>query len=103
DARDLCQCRIIQFVFPEHCVKRAMTAVVRQSNAWNVEWFCAGRQMRIAWDECKLCFRINETTNEPRTGHSVDANILPCHPLHDLLSPFASSAFLTLSPSFEWK
>ena len=41
-----------------------------------------GRPIRITWKKDKLWIRINELSDQPRTGHPVHLDVLSCYPTH---------------------
>src|SRR5205823_2805252 len=99
NAGNFCQHWIGQFVLPKHGMERAMTFMVGEAEARNIERLGTCRNRSIAGYENKFGFRIDKAAYEPRTSHAINANVFPGDPFHGRFSPLASSAFRTFSPS----
>src|SRR6266403_3496084 len=98
--------RILELVFLQEGIERAMVSVVSELHPRNVvgngPFTLGNRHDLICRHEQERRVLVDEPRDQPRTGDAVDARLFTSHPFHrDLLSYFVLTLFVWSSAAFK--
>src|SRR6476660_6652598 len=96
------QRRILDLVDAQDGIERAAFALMREFRAVDVvrdpAGFLGNGEDLILRDVDEFCVRIDEATDQPGTGNSVDLRVFACHPLARGRADVATGGQSVLSP-----